>query len=132
MAKAPKTITPAEKKLALANMKEAMKNHAALIKGIDVESKAAEKALADAKKSADAAIKEAEKAAAAKRKAADAAIVAAQKAYAAAVEKAEKSKAAAAKGSAKLLGQLDALDSITVVAAPKVKAPVPAPVLEAA
>jgi len=132
MAKAPKTITPAEKKLAQANLKEALKNHAALTKGITVEQKAAEKALADAKKSADATIKEAEKAAAAKRKEADAAIVAAQKAYAAAFAKAEKSKAAAAKGTEKLTGQLAALEALAVMAAPKVKAPVPAPVLEAA
>ena len=123
MAKAPKTITPADKKLQLAGLKTALKNHGELVKGITVEQKAAEKALAAAKKSADAEVKEAEKAAAAKRKAAGADIAAAQKAYAAAVAKAEKAAAAALKGSEKLNAQVAALEAMPVAAAPKVKAP---------
>ena len=123
MAKQPKSITPADKKTQLTGLKTAIKNHNELVKGITVEQKAAEKALAAAKKSADAEVKEAEKAATAKRKAAGTAIASAQKAYAAAVAKAEKLTAAAVKGSVKLTAQVDTLEALPVVAAPKVKAP---------
>lgn len=119
MAKAPKTLTIAEKKAQQADLKLALKNHSENVRSIAAETKAATAALNAAKKSADALAKDAEKAAAAKRKEADALVAAAQKAYAAAVAKSEKATAAAAKGTEKLNAQLAALDAIAVAATPK-------------
>lgn len=119
MAKAPKTMTLADKKAAQINLKQALKQHSDNVKSIAAETKAAQAALNAAKKSADALTKEAEKAAAAKRKEADTALAAAQKAYAAAVAKADKAAAAAAKGTEKLTAQLEALDAVPVANTPK-------------
>ncbi len=127
MAKTPKTITIAEKKVQMANLKQLMKSNTEATKGINAAMKDAAKALADAKKSADASIKEAEKAAASNRKAAEAAVAAAEKAYAAAFAKGAKSLDAAAKGAAKLNASLDALDAMTIVKAAK---PAAAPAAE--
>jgi hypothetical protein len=125
MAKAPsKIMTIAEKKIAQTNLKVALTQHNASVKAIDVDTKAAEKALAAAKKSADTVAKEAAKTAAAVAKASDTAVKAAQKAYEAAVAKAAKAKDAAAKGTAKLTGQMAALDAVVAVKdAPVPKAP---------
>jgi colicin import membrane protein len=116
MAKAPKTISAAEKKIQMAGYKTALSDNKSNIKSISAALKEAEKALAVAKKSADAEVKEAEKAAAAKRKAADAAIAAAQKAHAAAAAKADKHLAAAAKGAEKITGLIAALEAVPLAA----------------
>ena len=117
--------------LAYQGLKTAQKNHKESVAAITSEQKAAAKALADAKKSADAKVKEVEKAASAERKAAEAAIALAQKTYAAAVAKADKLNAAAVKGAEKLAAQLEALEALPVVAAPKASK-AKAPELEAA
>ena len=124
-------MTIAEKKLATTNLKTALSAHNVAVKAIDADQKAAEKALAAAKKSADLQAKDAAKAAAVIAKAADATLKAAQKAYDAAVATAAKKKDAAAKGTAKLTGQLAALDAVVAVKdaptpkAPKAKAAIP-------
>lgn len=111
MAKAPKTISAADKKAALVNLKLALKQHSENVKSIGAETKAATAALNAAKKSADAITKEAEKAAAEKRKEAKVALDAAQKAYAAAVAKAEKAKVAAEKGAEKINAQIAEMEA---------------------
>jgi hypothetical protein len=129
MARTPsKIMTVADKKAAMGLLNEAMKAHNANIKTIAVEQKAAAKALADAKKSADARAQAAEKAAAAERKVADAQLKAAQKTYDAAVAKAAKLAAAAEKGTAKLTGQIAALEAVPTEPAkrgPKAKVSAP-------
>jgi colicin import membrane protein len=116
MAKAPKTISAADKKAQMFGYKTALNDNKLNVKSISAALKEAQAALNTAKKSADAEVKEAEKAAAAKRKAADAAIAAAQKAHAAAAAKADKAMAAAAKGAEKITGLITALEAMPVAA----------------
>ncbi len=122
MAKAPKTISVADKKAALAGLKQALKQHSENVKSIGAETKAATAALNAAKKSADALTKEAEKAAAEKRKEATVALAAAQKAYAAAVAKAEKATAAATKGAEKINTQIAEMEAMPTAKTVKAKA----------
>ena len=119
MARAPKTLTPAEKKLALSGIKTAIKQHTENRKSISGALKEAENALATAKKSADAVTKQTEKEAAAKRKEAAAAVAAVAKQHDAAVAKHAKLNAAAEKGLEKLTAQLAMLDATPVAAAAK-------------
>lgn len=127
MAKAPKTISAADKKAQLAGLKLALKQHSDNTKSISAAFKEAEKALAVAKKSSDAIAKEAAKAAEAKRKEATTAAAAAQKIFDAAVAKNTKATEAAAKGAEKLNGQIAALEAVPLdtsatAASKKVKA----------
>jgi hypothetical protein len=119
MAKAPKTISAADKKVQLANLKALLKGQAVAAKTVAADQKAAAAALALAKKAADAEVKEAMKVADVKRKAADAAIATAQKNYAMVVVKADKSATAIAKGTEKLTTQMAALEAMPVDASVK-------------
>lgn len=142
MAKAPKSLTAAEKKLALANLKTATKAHSENVKSISAALKEVEKAralvakdnaikakalatqIATAKKAADTMVAAAFKTADAETKAFNATMAKADKDLAAATAKAEKAKAAAEVGAAKLAAQIAALEAVPVVAA-KAKAVVP-------
>ena len=121
MAKAPKTMTPADKKLAQAGLKQALKNHNDGVKAVCADFTLAQKALALAKKSADSRIKEATKTFTAVRKASDVTMAAATKVFAAAQSKNVKQLAAAAKGSDKLNAHIAALDLVPTAAPVAVK-----------
>lgn len=88
---AKKTLTPAETKVAIKDVKQALKNHAATLTPFTSDVKAADKALAEAKKTAEKAV------------------AAAQKAVDVANTKLTKATAAHDKGKAKLDAQLAAL-----------------------
>ncbi len=122
MAKAPKSLTPADKKLAQAGLKQAVAAHNVNIRSISATLKAADAKLAAVKKDADAAVKAASKSVAGAMKAAQTTVKTAQKDYAAAFAKAAKHNAAAAVGTAKLSARQAALDAVPVAVAPKVVA----------
>ena len=141
MAKAPKTISAADKKAQMAGLKQALSLHNGNIKSISAavkeaaqakaaaekaaaaETKAINAAVAVEKKAADALVAAAHKAAELRAKAAAAGVTAAEKAFAAAAAKAEKQTEAAAKGTAKIQAQIAALEATPVAVAEKAAKP---------
>ena len=141
MAKAPKTISAADKKAQMAGLKQALSLHNGNIKSISAAVKEAAQAKAAAEKVAKAELKEINAVSLATRKAADeevarankvadagyktvqAKVASASKAYEAAKAKAEKQEAAAEKGTAKLQAQMAALEAMPVAVAEKVAKP---------
>ena len=161
MAKAPKTLSAADKKIAVANLKTLLKANAEAVKAINATRKDADKVMSGvskdhavarnlanasltvAKKEADALYKAAAKVYNGMHKDADAIHTAATKAHAAVVAKTEKQLAAAQVGADKLAAQLAALEVVapadfiapvtaSTKPAKKVKAKAAEPELEAA
>lgn len=106
-----KIMSIAEKKVAQAGLKTALKNHNESIKAIDLTLKDAEKVLTAAKKQSDDVIKALNKEQATVAKKAETDVKAAQKAFDAVVAQHAKSTAAAAKGTEKLMTQAAALEA---------------------
>jgi len=121
-----KIMTVADKKAAQAGLGVALKNHNAATKAVLATQKAADAALAAAAKAADARVKAVTRANATARKEADKLVKDAKKIHDAATAKTAKSIAAAAKGTAKITGQIAALESVQT--RPDIKVPRNTPV----
>jgi len=114
-----KIMTLAEQKVAVSGLKEAQKKHAGDVKQLAVDSKADLTAFDAAVKAARAPLVELEKQLASATKARDKAVKEATKVFGAATAKNIKLNAAADKGTAKLAGQLEAVQAVV----PAAKAP---------
>jgi len=118
-------MTPADKKLAQAGLKTAMKNHSANVKLVHASFKEAQKALDKAKRGADSAIKALNKEQAAVAKKVAVGMKAAQKTFDGMQSKSVKAIESATKGTEKLaakMAELDAIPTAVAAPAPKVKA----------
>lgn len=113
-----KIMSIAEKKVAQAGLKTALRNHNDSVRAIDVTLNEAAKVMGAVKRKADSAVAVSAKAHAAVTKQTAKDVQAAQKVYDAVVAKSEKLKAAAAKGSEKLTAQAAALEAAPAGPAP--------------
>ena len=115
-----KIMTIADKKVAEAGLKTALKTHSESAKAVAAEYKLAQGVLAAALKAADVIVKEASKVHVTAIKAADKTVSEAKKVFDAAAKKYEKLNGAADKGKAKLMTQISDLAAVEAQAPVKV------------